>query len=160
MVRNGQDTIAYYEEFDRPKIVYQEIATYQAFAYSEEPLLMNNKCFLIPTTDLYLLAILNSRVGWFFLGHTVSKLQGGAYAMQSPYVSQVPIPTPTETQRHAIETLVRRLLDVEGEGPQACSERSRRVREWEHALNAHVYEVYDLTPAEIALIEEATEANQ
>jgi hypothetical protein len=38
--------------------------------------------------------------------------------MQSPYVSQVPIPTPTEAQREAIETLVRQLLDVEGEGPQ------------------------------------------
>jgi hypothetical protein len=61
---------------------------------------------------------------------------------------QVPIPTPTEAQRDAIETLVRQLLDVEGEGPQAEA--------WERALNAHVYEVYDLTPAEIALIEEAT----
>jgi hypothetical protein len=146
----------YYSEFEKPKIVYQEIATHQAFTYSKEPLLMNNKCFFIPTDDLYLLAILNSSVGWFFLGHTVSKLQRGAYAMQSPYVSQVPIPTPTEAQRDAIETLVRQLLDVEGEGPQACPERSRRTGEWERALNAHVYEVYDLTPAEIALIEEAT----
>jgi hypothetical protein len=64
------------------------------------------------------------------------------------YLEQVPIPTPTEAQRDTIETLVRQLLDVEGEGPQ--------VGAWERALNAHVYAVYDLTPAEIALIEEAT----
>jgi hypothetical protein len=68
--------------------------------------------------------------------------------MQSPYVKQVPIPEPTEPQREAIEALVRKLLDVEGQGPQ--------VEEWERALNALVYEVYGLTDDEIAIVERST----
>nr|MBC8263561.1 Eco57I restriction-modification methylase domain-containing protein [Anaerolineales bacterium] len=135
----------YYAEFERPKIVYQEIATYQAFAFTEEPFYLNNKCFFIPTTDLYLLALLNSKVGWFILGHIVSKLQGGTYAMQSPYVSQFPVPNPTPAQRAAAESLVRKLLDAGGQGPQ--------VAEWERELNALVYELYGLMEGEIGVVE-------
>jgi len=135
----------YYAEFEKPKIVYQEIATYQALAFTEEPFYLNNKCFFIPITDLYLLALLNSKAGWFLLGHIVSKLQGGAYAMQSPYVSQFPVSDATPTQRAAIESLVRELLDAEGQGPQ--------VAEWERELNALVYELYGLTGEEIGIVE-------
>lgn len=142
-----QDAIDYYEEFESPKIVYQEIATYQAFAFTKEPLFLNNKCFFIPTTDLFLLSVLNSNVCWFFLGQTASKLQGGAYAMQGPYISQIPIPTPTSAQKAAIEALVQKLLNVQGDETQ--------VTEWEAELNALGYETYGLTAAEITLIEES-----
>lgn len=67
--------------------------------------------------------------------------------MQSPYVSQFPVPTATPAQRVAIESLVRKLLNAKGQGPQ--------VAEWEQELNALVYEVYGLTKEEIAIIEES-----
>jgi hypothetical protein len=140
---------AYYKSFAKPKIVYQEIATFQAFAFVEEPFLMNNKCFFIPTEDHFLLGIFNSKVTWFFLSHTVSKLRGGAYAMQTPYVKQIPIPEPTPAQREAIEALVGKLLAAEGQGP--------RVPAWERALNEIVYEVYGLTAEEVALVEPPNE---
>ncbi len=140
-----QPQMGIFPQFERPKIIYQEIATYQAFAFVEEAIFTNNKCFFIPTTELYLLAILNSKVGWFFLGNAVSKLQGGAYAMQSSYVGQFPVPEPTPDQRAAIETLVRRILDARGQGPQVAA--------WEAELNALVYQVYGLTAEEIKIVE-------
>ncbi len=142
----------YVDDFDRPKIIYQEIATYQAFAFTKTPFFLNNKCFFIPTTDGYLLAVLNSSVAWFFLGQVASKLQGGAYAMQSPYLSQVPIPEATATKRTAIESLVDKLLAASGQGPQ--------VEAWERELNRLVYEVYDLTEKEIGVIEGRFEAQE
>ena len=48
-------------------------------------------------------------------------------------------------ERTAIESLVRKLLDAEGQGPQ--------VAEWERELNGLVYEVYGLTEEEIAIVE-------
>jgi hypothetical protein len=54
---------------------------------------------------------------------------------------------PATPQREAIEALVRKLLDAEGQGPH--------VEGWERELNALVYEVYGLNDAEIAIIEEA-----
>ena len=76
-----QDNIAYWKEFEEPKILYQEIATFQSFAWDDRGSYSNNKTFLVPGGSLYLLALLNSSVTWFFLGQIVSKLQGGAYAM-------------------------------------------------------------------------------
>lgn len=86
-----QDTIAYFSDFEKPKIIWQEICTYQAFAYSNETLFTNNKCFILPTEDFKLLSILNSKLGWYYLSRIVSKLQGGAYAMQSIYLKKLPI---------------------------------------------------------------------
>jgi type I restriction-modification system DNA methylase subunit len=57
-----QDSIAYYEEFDRSKILYQEIATYQSFAFDKEGFYCNNKVFILPDTKEWLLAYLNSKV--------------------------------------------------------------------------------------------------
>ena len=61
------------------------------------------------------------------------------------YLSQIPIPDATPAQRAAIEVLVRKLLDAEGQGPQ--------VADWERELNALVYEVYGLKEEEIAIVE-------
>ncbi|MBK6327420.1 MAG: Eco57I restriction-modification methylase domain-containing protein [Chloroflexi bacterium] len=90
---------AYWGEFSHTKIIYQEIATYQAFAFDDSGFHSNNKTFLIPEASKVLIALLNSKVVWFFLDKITSKLQGGAYAMQMPYVSQIPIPL-ANNKRH------------------------------------------------------------
>ena len=65
------------------------------------------------------------------------------------YIEQIPIPTPPLAQHEAIGALVRKLLDAKGQGPQ--------VAEWERELNAVVYEVYGLTSAETAVVEDFLE---
>lgn len=147
---------AYISEFSKPKIVYQEIATYQTFAYIDEPFLLNNKCFFIPTDDLYLLGILNSKVGWFFLGKMVAKLQGGAYALQSPYISQLPIPPASAEERAAIAGLARQLLDLhKAPSPNSGLGQAERgsVLALEAELNRRVYGLFGLSGEEIQIIE-------
>jgi hypothetical protein len=56
-----------------------------------EEIYANAKCFIVPANDLALLSLLNSKLIWFWLSHTVSKLQGGAYAMQAIYLVHAPI---------------------------------------------------------------------
>lgn len=139
-----QDNIAYWKEFGEPKILYQEIATHQSFAWDESGAFSNNKTFLIPGADLYLLALLNSNIVWFFLDKTVSKLSGGAYAMQSPYLSQVPIPKTSANERATISKLA-----------QGCRENvGNDVTQWEAEINDRVAHLYGLTAAEIAQISE------
>lgn len=139
---------AYYKEFGKPKIVYQEIATFHAFAWAANNFLLNNKCFFIPTDTKYLLGLLNANATWFFLRNIASALQGGALAMQSPYVGAIPIPSPTDEQRIAIERLVEKVIDAHGE--------EFKIAAWEQELNEIVYRLYGLTAAEIALIEAET----
>ncbi|MCB0565377.1 MAG: Eco57I restriction-modification methylase domain-containing protein [Phaeodactylibacter sp.] len=81
----------YYDEFERPKIIYQEIATYQAFTFDNDSFYCNNKIFIIPGIEKWLLGFLNSKLAWFYLSNTVSKLRGGAFALQTMYVSTIPV---------------------------------------------------------------------
>lgn len=129
-----QDSVAYHAAFEKPKIVYQEIATFQSFALAPGGLYLNNKVFLLPGQDLYLLGILNSSPSWQYLAGRCSLLQGGAYAMQTPYVSRTPVPVAAPTDCAPIEELVQKCLDAKG---QDCEEWEREIDE----RVAHLYGV-------------------
>ncbi|MEH2271072.1 MAG: TaqI-like C-terminal specificity domain-containing protein, partial [Nostoc sp.] len=139
-LQQPQEGIFHY--FETNKIVYQEIATYQAFAWDESGCYSNNKVYFIANATLYLLAILNSKTNWFFLKNITSKLQGGAYAMQTMYVSQIPIPTTSEADRLAIEALVQKCLDAKGQG----------VQKYEAEIDDRVAHLYALTTEEMKII--------
>lgn len=138
----------YAGDFERSAIIYQEIATLQAFGFTSEPFFLNNKCFMIPMDDMYLLGILNSRAAWFFLKHTASKLQGGAYAMQSPYVSQVPVPEAESDLRQIIESRAASLATGESESPAKL----------EAELEDAVRTAFGLSSTEVALIDKSLSA--
>lgn len=134
----------YWEEFETPKIIYQEIATNQAFSWDNTNSYSNNKTFLIPHANYYLLAILNSKITWFFLNYTVGKMAGGTYAMQTFYVSQIPIVTTTEANTKVIETLVDYIiyLTASGKELQKSSTDIEIKAYFEQIINALVYELY------------------
>jgi hypothetical protein len=129
-----QDNVAYYLEFGKPKIIYQEIATYQSFAFDYTGTYVNNKVFIIPTNDLYLFGVFNSSFAWEFLQNTCSKLSGGALAMQTPYVNKIPIPNASSTEREAISKLVQKCLDAKGVNCEA----------WEKEIDNRVAALYRL----------------
>ena len=129
-----QDNIAFYLEFARPKIVYQEIATFQSFAFDYTGNFVNNKAFIIPTDDLYLFGVFNSSLAWEYLQNTCSKLSGGALAMQTPYVTKLPIPNASATEREAISKLVQKCLDAKGIGCEV----------WEKEIEDRVAALYGL----------------
>lgn len=61
-----QDAIDYWQEFAKPKIVYQEIQFYPSYCLDEDGLFSNNKTFILTSSDAALLAILNSPLMWWF----------------------------------------------------------------------------------------------
>lgn len=125
---------AYYEEFEKPKIVYQEIATFQRFAYDEAGTYVNNKVFLIPTDDLYLLGLLNSAPVWEYLGLRCGRMIGGACALQAVHVSQVPVPDAPDAERAAIARLAQCCIDAGGVGCEV----------WEREIDERVAALYGL----------------
>jgi hypothetical protein len=54
-------------EFPHPKIAYPEIAKEPRFVLDTQGMFVNNKVFVIPSADLFLLAVLNSAVVWEYL---------------------------------------------------------------------------------------------
>jgi adenine-specific DNA-methyltransferase len=85
--------------FEKPKILYQEIATYQAFAFDEKGFFLNNKVFFIPSDNKFLLGFLNSRIAWLQLNAICPSLQGGALQMQKIHVERLPIPQASKAAR-------------------------------------------------------------
>ncbi len=65
------------------------------FAFDEDGYYANNKTFLIPKDDKYLLALLNSKLIWAYLKKVCSVLgdadEGGRLELRSVHVETVPI---------------------------------------------------------------------
>ena len=141
-----QDSTAYYEELSKPKIVYQKFQVEPKFTFDELGAFVNSAIWMLVTDDLALMAILNSRVGWFLITQYCTKIQRG-YQLIWDYFKRIPIPNPNVEQRRELESIVRQLLTINGQGPQVVA--------WERELNEIVYRLYDLTGEEIALIETA-----
>jgi hypothetical protein len=140
-----QDITAYYEEFEIPKIIWAKYGIAPAFAYDTQNYYCGNTVFILPTDRLELVGILNSKVVQWFATHTFNIVRGGYIEWIPTNVAKLPIPDVPSAQRAAIKSLARRLLETGRRGP--------RVSEWEAELNRLVYDIYGLTDAEIALIE-------
>lgn len=90
-----QDSISYYKEFEEDKIIYPEIAKESRFTLDESKIYLNKTIFLIPSNDKFLLALLNSRVIWFYLMNVCTSLgdpkEGGRLNLQKVYLEKTPI---------------------------------------------------------------------
>ena len=142
-----QDNIAYWQEFEQPKIIYPDIAQKTEFSYDLDNLYLGNTLYLLPTKDLWLLGVLNSQLVFLFYKQTSPQIRGGFLRFIAQYVSQIPIPTATELEKKEIEILVQKCLDAKKGDPKADT------NELEQAINALVYQLYGLTEEEIKIVE-------
>lgn len=81
----------YYAQFEVPKIIYQVFQIKPCFLLDESGLYCNNSVWFIPTNNKALLAILNSRMGWWLITKYCSQIQGG-YQLIWKYFGNIPIP--------------------------------------------------------------------
>ncbi len=159
-----QDTIDYYAEFAKAKIIYPNICKQPEFAFDTEHFYANQKCFIIPCDDKYLLGILNSRVCFFLFRQILPKLRGDFYEPSYVYFKDFPIRTvdftnPADKTRHdQLVQLVATMLSLQPQLAAAKSERDKTLLQRQIALTDDkidrlVYELYDLTAEEIAVVE-------
>jgi hypothetical protein len=143
---------AYWEEFEKPKVVYQDIARSYGMAWDESGAFLANTCYFIPGVRKWLLAILLSKSMQFYVHKQLGSDQGGFIRLFSTHVSNFPIPVPDSEQQTVIDGLVRRILAAKAADPAAD------VSALEAEIDRLAYQLYGLTEDEIAIIEETTEA--
>ena len=140
---------AYYAEFGKPKIVYTQTAKLLYACYDTEKAFGLNNVYFIPTRDLSLLAILNSRLFDWYARHKFYNLndpwRGGRLQFFAQYMKKVPIADMTSEQKMALSRLVKQIL---------ADSQSDGVREIESEIDELVYQLYSLTDAEIELIKQ------
>jgi hypothetical protein len=103
---------AYWQTFDRPKIIYQDITWQPSFNLDTEATLSNNTVYFLPTDDLWTLAALNSPAAWAFAWRKAQHGKDEALRFFSTFIESFPVPTPTDDQRSACEPAVRRLIEI------------------------------------------------
>lgn len=140
-----QDAVDYFNDFESPKIFYQEIASYSTFVYDKTGLYSNNKLFFIPTDDLSLLGFLNSKLVWFYLQNTANGLRG-ALALQSPYILNLPF---SDALKGNVQ--ISQLVNVILQQKQNMSQESTAHLEAE--IDQLIYGLYNLTKDDITLVE-------
>jgi type I restriction-modification system DNA methylase subunit len=219
-----QDSVEYYQVFEKPRIHSTKISLYPTFSLIEETMYAGNTSYVLPLVSkeegVFLLGILNSRVSEYYSRSVFAPKANGYYEVQPEALSRFPIPDVSRSEHEAISELVIRITD-EAHARYELHRRSRnriladlgtsghklnqkltawweldftafrseiqkvfkrdiplkdrddweewlQLRRAEHQqrtetiirleteLNAHVYRLFDLTPAEIAIIESST----
>ena len=139
----------YLSEFEKPKIIYRRIAQSLDAIYDTVGTYGLDTTFFIPTDDLSLLAILNSKLFDWYARHKVLPLNdpwaGGGLQFFSQYMEKVPIAERTAAQKAELSRLVERIL---------ADPQSDDVREMEREIDELVYQLYGLTDTEIELIKQ------
>ncbi|MBY5626507.1 Eco57I restriction-modification methylase domain-containing protein [Rhizobium leguminosarum] len=126
-----QDNIAYWQEFEQPKIVVPAIQNKVDYAPDLTGFYSNDKTSIIVDDRwTYLLAVLNSAVSWWLTQQFFASKQGGFYEFKPMYVAQVPIPSSSERKRD--------LMD----GPVRAIVAGASDKRFEQLLNGFVYELF------------------
>ena len=85
-----QDSIAYWNDFSKQKIVWSDIATEPTFALIEAEIYFNNTCYMLCNAPKYILPILNSPLmGWYFRKIATDLGSGQRYFKQ--FVELLPV---------------------------------------------------------------------
>lgn len=135
---------AYYEEFERPKIVYADIAQSAKFTWDESRVFLGNTAYIIPTDEKWLVGLLNSKLIWWFYVNLSSIIRGGFVRFIAQYMEQLPIFSASAPQKAPIIERVNKIL---------ANPDSPGVPALEAEIDRLVYTLYGLTDEEIAIIE-------
>ncbi|MDM8558199.1 TaqI-like C-terminal specificity domain-containing protein, partial [Candidatus Parabeggiatoa sp. HSG14] len=154
----------YYDEFKKTKIIYPNICQRPEFSFDKEGYYANQKCFIIPIADEYLLGILNSSVSFFLFRFILPKLRGNFYEPSYVYLKNFPIRlidfnNPTDKANHdKIVKLAEQMLTLNKKRRtdndiQTQTVLERRIKATDKQINQLVYTLYDLTAKEIEIVE-------
>lgn len=139
-----QDAIDYYLEFEQSKIISARFMIEPLFGWDEIGAYTNDACYIFPGNK-YILALLNSKVHWYFLNKIATYMQNQYLQIHIQYLGQLPIPEVTPTERASIEQLVGQILEARGIGAE--------VKDLEGEINERVYRLFGLSREEVSLIE-------
>jgi hypothetical protein len=151
-------------EENRPKIIFSPFRHSPAFCYDPEgSYAITSTLLAIPRNDPFLAGILNSTLARFVLTR-ICPLTDRGYHFSPAAIGKFPIYVPDfdkladKTRHDKMVSLVTHILELNRYLPQAKTDQERRLVQQDIdvtdvRIDALVYELYWLTPEEIAVIE-------
>ncbi|PKN29312.1 MAG: hypothetical protein CVU64_08875 [Deltaproteobacteria bacterium HGW-Deltaproteobacteria-21] len=159
-----QDNIAYWREFEQPKIITGRFMNAATFAYDDSGLYHNNANSFIAKGTPFLAGVLNSSVSWWALVQTCTDLQNGYLQAHNENVAQIPIPPATIDQQRWCERLAEALIWFHGPTQKKVKDESPSlmIAYLEQWLNGLVYELFfpgELHARKLELFDETAKLN-
>ena len=133
--------------FTQPKCLYADMASETAFAFDDEGYYVGSPASLLPTSELWLLGVLNTRaVSWFY-ARTAPQVRGPFLKFVPRYVSQIPIPDMEPEQKALIHKIVEYILYLKKQ-PTVKSRDLKYARDrvmvgyFNRIIDGMIYELY------------------
>ena len=133
-----QDSISYWDEFSKTKIVWGNLNTFGSYALAPKNMFINApSCMIVPGSN-YLLAALNSKVADYYIRTLGVVRNGGFFEYKPMFVEKIPIPKITAEQERVFDEIL--------SSYQTDDERDARIDEL-------MYEFFGLSKEEIIFLQ-------
>ena len=133
-----QDSISYWDEFSKPKIVWGNLNVSGSYALAPKNMFINApSCMIVPGNN-YLLAALNSKVADYYIRTLGVVRNGGFFEYKPMFVEKIPIPMITSEQ----ELIFNEILS----SSQTDNERDTKIDEL-------INKLYGLSEEEISFLQ-------
>lgn len=149
-----QDNIAYYQEFAKPKIVWNPVSGEYFFSYIKEAMYFNNSLFMMTHEQnkedflLSILGLMNSTLYKWLVTQMTNLIETGKYAYGAKdKIETLPIPKITKKQEEEFIKIVREIIDSKA--------KSKDSKELESSLDSMVYQIYNINNDDIKIVESA-----
>jgi len=127
-----QDSISYWDDFSKPKIVWGNLNLKASFALVEDNSFINAPSPMIVPASNYLLGILNSKLADYYIRRLGVTHNGGYFEYKPMFVEQLPVPVDCK-----FKTIIEEAVS----------------RQDEQQIDRIVYDMYGLGSEEIRYIE-------
>ena len=102
-----QDSISYWDDFNKPKIMYPNMTKFLPFYYDNRGFYQNDKSFMITGSKIaFLTAFLNSSLFKFCFIDNFPELQGGTRELRKIFFDKIPILIPNDDIEKHFKDLV------------------------------------------------------
>ena len=131
-----QDSISYWEDFSRPKIMYPNMTKYIPFYFDEKGFYQNDKSFMITGANVaYLTAFLNSSLFKFCFLDNFPELQGGTRELRKIFFDKIPVLKVSDEINNSFIPI---LKDIQNE---YTTQKAQRI-------DSMLFDLYNLTTEE------------
>ena len=152
--------------FETPKIILPALSLSARYGYDKANGLVtgggNGPYYLLrangnaSVSDLFLLALLNHPLSEGFVRTKTSAFGGGYYSHGKQFIEELPVPIPTDDERHAIEALVTQLFDAQDSvgaagNPHDRTLAQRQVADLQHQIEALISSLFKISADEFEL---------
>lgn len=135
----------YLNDFLKPKIVWGNLCLSAQFAYAEEDFFINAPSPMIVPGNKYILSILNSKIGDWYIRQLGVTRNGGYFEYKPMFVQQLPVPMITEEQQKPYISLVDEII--------ATKKQGKDTSRFEKKLDILISNLYGLSKAEYEYID-------